>query len=114
MSCENCLTYKINVILPFFILIIFLYQIYAQYSTLISLRTKYDNERDGRNTMRNFHIILNKQFNFNLNVVQECFEDNVLMKIDYLKTSILNIFHFFLLKFQIYFPKEKRKLIKEY
>lgn len=110
MSCENCLTYKINVILPFFILIIFLYQIYAQYSTLISLRTKYDNERDGRNTMRNFHIILNKQFNFNLNVVQECFEDNVLMKIDYLKTSILNIFHFFFTKISNIFSKGEKEI----
>ena len=54
MCCGKCFKCLTNIIIPYSILCIFLFQIYAQYSTLVTLRTKIDNKRDGRNTMTNY------------------------------------------------------------
>ena len=92
MCCSNNSSIICTLILPFSILIIFLFQIYAQYSTLVTLRTKIDNIRDGRNTMTNYQLTKDKQYDFNMNKVQECFEDNCLMRINFLKQTTLNVF----------------------
>ena len=92
MCCSNNSSIICTLILPFSILIIFLFQIYAQYSTLVTLRTKIDNIRDGRNTMTNYQLTKDKQYDFNMNKVQEFFEDNCLMRINFLKQTTLNVF----------------------
>ena len=92
MCCSNNSSIICTLILPFSILIIFLFQIYAQYSTLVTLRTKIDNIRDGRNTITNYQLTKDKQYDFNMNKVQECFEDNCLMRINFLKQTTLNVF----------------------
>ena len=91
MCCSKCSSFISKIILPFSILIIFLFQIYAQYSTLITQRTKIDNIRDGRNTMTNYQLSKDKEYDFNMNKVQEYFEDNCLMKINFLKNTTLHI-----------------------
>ena len=92
MCCGKCFKCLTNIIIPYSILCIFLFQIYAQYSTLVTLRTKIDNKRDGRNTMTNYQLTKDKQYDFNMNKVQECFEDNVLMNINILKNIVLKFF----------------------
>ena len=92
MCCSNNSSIICTLILPFSILIIFLFQIYAQYSTLVTLRTKIDNIRDGRNTMTNYQLTKDKQYDFNMNKVEEFFEDNCLMRINFLKQTTLNVF----------------------
>ena len=91
MCCSKCSSFISQIIIPFSILIIFLFQIYAQYSTLITQRTKIDNIRDGRNTITNYQLSKGKEYDFNMNKVQEYFEDNCLMKINFLKNTILKI-----------------------
>ena len=93
MCCGKCFRCLYNIIIPYSILCIFLLQIYAQYSTLVTLRTKIDNKRDGRNTMTNYQLTRDKQYDFNMNKVQECFEDNSLMNISILKSFVLNLFY---------------------
>ena len=92
MCCGKCFKCLTNIIIPYSILCIFLFQIYAQYSTLVTLRTKIDNKRDGRNTMTNYQLTKDKQYDFNMNKVQECFEDNALMNINFLKNIVLKFF----------------------
>ena len=92
MCCSNNSSIICTLILPFSILIIFLFQIYAQYSTLVTLRTKIDNIRDGRNTITNYQLTKDKQYDFNMNKVEEFFEDNCLMRINFLKQTTLNVF----------------------
>jgi hypothetical protein len=48
-----------------------------------------DNEKDGRNTMTNFQLTQSKQYDFNMNKVQEYFDDNALMRIPFLKNLLL-------------------------
>ena len=93
MCCGKCFRCLYNIIIPYSILCIFLLQIYAQYSTLVTLRTKIDNKRDGRNTMTNYQLTRDKQYDFNMNKVQECFEDNCLMNINILKNFVLGLFN---------------------
>ena len=92
MCCGKCFRFLFNIIIPYSILCIFLLQIYSQYSTLVTLRTKIDNKRDGRNTMTNYQLTRDKQYDFNMNKVQECFEDNTLMNISFLKSFVLQLF----------------------
>ena len=91
MCCRKCCRCLFNVIIPYSILCIFLFQIYSQYSTLVTLRTKLDNIRDGRNTMSNYQLSKDKHYDFNMNKVQESFEDNALMNISPLKNAVLNL-----------------------
>ena len=92
MCCGKCFRFLTNIVIPYSILCIFLLQIYAQYSTLVTLRTKIDNKRDGRNTLTNYQLSKDKQYDFNMNKVQECFEENCLMNISILKNFVLNLF----------------------
>ena len=93
MCCGKCFRFIINYVIPYLILCIFLFQIYAQYSTLVTLRNKIDNQKDGRNTLSNYRLTKDKQYDFNMNKVQENFEDNALMKINFLKNSFLGFFN---------------------
>ena len=81
-----------TIILPFSILILYLFQIYAQYSTLITARTKDDNENDGRNSMFHYELSKTKQYDFNINKVNENFNDNVLMNVGFFKKMIEHFF----------------------
>lgn len=92
MCCKKCSNFFIYVLLPFSILAIFLLQIYAQYSTLVTLRRKSDGIKDGRNTMTNYKLTEDKQYDFSLKKIQEYFDDNALMKIQFLKNQILKQF----------------------
>lgn len=89
MTCKNTLT---TIILPFSILLIHLFQIYSQYSTLVTLRSQYDNINDGRNTAFHYELSKTKQYDFNINKVEENFEDNVLMNINFFKKMALKFF----------------------
>ena len=89
MSLKSNLT---TIILPFSILILYLFQIYAQYSTLITARTKDDNENDGRNSMFHYELSKTKQYDFNINKVNENFNDNVLMNVGFFKKMIEHFF----------------------
>lgn len=92
MKCGKCCVFIINVILPFSILCIFLFQIYAQYSTLITLRTMFENDKDGRNSVSNYFLSKTKEYDFNMDKVKETFDENTLMNIKFLKNMTLNIF----------------------
>lgn len=92
MCCSKNSSIICTLILPFSILIIFLFQIYAQYSTLLTQRTKIDNIRDGRNTLTNYQLTKDKQYDFNMNRVQDYFESNCLMRINFLKQTTLRVF----------------------
>lgn len=92
MCCKKCSKCFIYVLLPFSILAIFLFQIYAQYSTLVTGRRKSHGIKDGRRTMTNYQLTEDKQYDFNLQKIQEYFDDNALMKIKFLKNQILKQF----------------------
>ena len=92
MFCGKCIGFFFNVILPFSILCIFLFQLYAQYSTLITLRTMTENDRDGRNSVGNYFLSKTKEYDFNTDKVNETFNENALMNIKFLKNMTLNLF----------------------
>ena len=83
-KCKNF----INTALPFSVLFLSLFQLYFQYSSLMTPRNKIDNEKDGRNSLISF-MISGKRFDLNLRKIEENFEDNPLMKIDLLKNYTL-------------------------
>lgn len=93
MCCRKFSIFLINIVLPFSVLCIFLLQIYAQYSTIVTLRTKKDNQRDGRNTLKNYRLTNDTQYDFNMEKIRECFEDNSLMSINYIKNNTLKLFN---------------------
>ena len=82
MCCGNPFKSLLSIFFYYSILCIFLLQLYSQYSTLPTLRSKIENQKDGRNTLTNFQLSKTKQYDFNLNKIQEYFDDNALMKID--------------------------------
>ena len=90
MCCGKLLRFLINIILPYSILCIFLFQIYSQYSTIVTLRTIIDNKKDGRNTITNYQL-KNKHYDFNMNKVKEYFEDNAIMNLPYVKNFTLGL-----------------------
>ena len=92
MFCGKCCGFIFNVILPFSILCIFLFQLYAQYSTLITLRTMTENDRDGRNSVGNYFLTKTKEYDFNMDKVNETFNENTLMNVKFLKNMTLNLF----------------------
>ena len=91
MCCGKCSRFLINVILPYSILCIFLFQIYSQYSTIVTLRTKIDNKKDGRRTLTNYQLMKDKHYDFNMNKVKEYFDDNAIMNIPYVKNLTLGL-----------------------
>ena len=90
-KCSKCIKY---LILPFSILVIFLFQIYAQYSTLMTDRNKMHNIKDGRKTMTNYQFRDNIQYDFNIEKVEEYFDDNALMNLKFLKNQTFKIFDY--------------------
>jgi hypothetical protein len=92
MCCGKCFSIIKSFIIQFSILIIFLFQLYSQYSTLITYRTRIHNEKDGRNTLSYYHLTKNLEYDFNINKLQECFEDNPLMNINFVKEKTLDLF----------------------
>lgn len=78
--------------LPILILSIYLLQIYSQYSTLITVRDKYYDYQDIRKTITNYSLTKDKIYSFNLNKIEECFDDNILMKINFVKSIFTNFF----------------------
>ena len=91
MCCGKCSRFLINVILPYSILCIFLFQIYSQYSTIVTLRTKIDNKKDGRRALTNYQLMKDKHYDFNMNKVKEYFDDNAIMNIPYVKNLTLGL-----------------------
>ena len=91
MCCGKCFRFLINVILPYSILCIFLFQIYSQYSTIVTLRTKIENKKDGRRTLSNYQLTKDKYYDFNMNKVKEYFEDNAIMNIPIVKNLTLGL-----------------------
>ena len=82
----------INTALPFSILIICLFQLYFQYSTFMTPRSKIYNDKDKRNSLISF-MICHKYFDLNVEKMKESFEDNPLMKINILKNYTLKGFN---------------------
>ena len=93
MCCGKCFKFVKNFFIQFSILIIFLFQLYSQYSTLITHRNRIDNEKDGRNTLSYYLLTKNLEYDFNINKLQECFEDNPLMNINFVKQKTLDLFN---------------------
>ena len=91
MFCGKCCRFLINVILPYSILLIFLFQIYSQYSTIVTLRTKKENIKDGRKTMTNYQLTKDKNYDFNMNKVKEYFEENAIMNLPYVHNLTLEL-----------------------
>ena len=92
MCCGKFCGFTLNIILPFSILCIFLFQLYAQYSTLITLRTMTENDIDGRNSVSNYFLSKTKEYDFNMVKVKETFDENTLMNVKFLKNMTLNFF----------------------
>ena len=93
MLCKKICNLITSSLLPLLILSIHLLQIYSQYSTIITLRDQIYSEKDGRKTITNYSLIKDKFYVFNLNKIKECFNDNCLMKINFIKNMFLNIFN---------------------
>ena len=91
MFCGKCSRFFINVILPYSILLIFLFQIYSQYSTIVTLRTKKEDINDGRKTMTNYRLTKDKHYDFNMNKVKEYFEENAIMNLPYVQNLTLEL-----------------------
>ena len=81
----------INTALPLSILLISLFQLYFQYSSLMTPRNEIESEKDNRNSLISF-MINKKRFDLNLKKIEESFEDNPLMNIDLLKNYTLKGF----------------------
>ena len=77
--------------LPLSILLISLFQLYFQYSSLMTPRNEIESEKDNRNSLISF-MINKKRFDLNLRKIEESFEDNPLMNIDLLKNYTLKGF----------------------
>ena len=81
-----------TMVLPFSILILYLFQIYAQYSTFITARSKDNNAEDGRNSMLHYKLSKTKEYDFNVNKIKKNLDDNILMKIGFFKNMAENYF----------------------
>ena len=73
------------------ILIISLFQLYFQYSSMMTPRDKKFYEKDSRNNVINI-IIFSKNYDFNFKKLEETFDDNALMRINLLKNYTLKAF----------------------
>lgn len=74
------------------IILVCLFQLYFQYSSLITPRKKSLNERDNRDTHITYSLY-NRQFDFNLIRIKETFDDNLLMRINFIKNYTLKGFN---------------------
>ena len=99
----------VNTALPFSILLLCLFQLYFQYSTLMTPRNKLYNEKDNRDSIISF-MMWNKKFDFNFEKIEESFEDNPLMKINILKNYALKGFDQINEKRENQIDKKKLKL----
>jgi len=81
----------IQTLLPLLILLICLFQLYFQYSSILTPRDKELDIKDKRQTIYSFR---KKDFQLDLNLekINESFEDSPLMNINYLKNATLNGF----------------------
>ena len=84
----SCIT---QTLLPLLILLICLFQLYFQYSSILTKRDKELDIKDKRQTIYSFRT---KDFHLDLNLekITESFEDSPLMNINYLKNATLNGF----------------------
>ena len=71
------------------ILIISLFQLYFQYSSMMTPRDKKFYSKDSRNNVINI-IIFSKNYDFNFEKLEETFDDNALMRINLLKNYTLS------------------------
>ena len=78
-------------LLPICILFISLFQLYFHYSTILTLRNKEFYEKDGQNAYYNFQFH-NREFDLNLEKINENFDDSPLMNINILKKQTLKCF----------------------
>ena len=92
MSCRKCFHISFSNLIPTIILLAFLLQVYAQYSTIFFENKKVDNKIYGRNTMTVFKYSQEKQYYFNNIKIQQLFENNALMNIKCLKNLLLESF----------------------
>lgn len=92
MFSGKCFRFMKSFIIQFSILIVFLFQLYSQYSTLITHRNRIDNDKDGRNTLSYYLLTKNIEYDFNIHKLQECFEDNPLMNINFIRIKALSFF----------------------
>jgi len=76
MSCRKCFHISFSNLIPTIILLAFLLQIYAQYSTIFFENKKVDNKIYGINTMTVFKYSQEKQYYFNNIKIQQLFENN--------------------------------------
>ena len=87
---SKCSSIK-NQILPISILLICLFQLYFQYSSIITPQSEIFDKKTDRNSTYIFRIG-KRQFNLNLYEIKDYFDDNPLMKIKFLKNTTLNFF----------------------
>ena len=87
---SKCSSIK-NQILPISILLICLFQLYFQYSSIITPQSEIFDKKTDRNSTYIFRIG-NRQFNLNLYEIKDYFDDNPLMKIKFFKNITLNFF----------------------
>ena len=70
------------------ILIISLSQLYFQYSAIMTPRNKDFHQKDKRNNIINI-VIFSKNYDFNFKKLEENFDDNALMRINFVKNYTL-------------------------
>ena len=87
-KCKNILCS----ILPMFIIFISFFQLYFHYSTIVTPRSKDFYEKDDQHEFYNFQI-WDKQFDLNLEKLNDNFDDSPLMNINILKNATLKEFH---------------------
>ena len=92
MSFQNCKKYLIETIIPLSILLICLFQLYFQYSTMVTPRPKDLDDIDKRNTIRSFQMG-DKKFDFNIPKIDEYFNDSPLININIIKNQVFSIFN---------------------
>ena len=71
MSFRKCFHNIFSNLIPTIILLVFLLQIYAQYSTIFIENKKVDNKIYGRNTLTVFKLSKEKQYYFNNIKIQQ-------------------------------------------
>ena len=86
-KCKNFLCS----ILPMFILFISLFQLYFHYSTIVTPRSKDFYEKDDQHEFYNFQF-RDRQYDLNLEKLNENFDDSPLMNINILKNATLKGF----------------------
>ena len=86
-KCKNF----INTALPFSVLLLSFFQLYYQYSSLMTPRNKIDNDKDDRHSLMSF-MFRGTRYDLNFVKIEESFDDNPLMNIAILKNYTLKGF----------------------